>query len=397
MTQKQIKELRPLYYDQFQCIGGACEDTCCAGWAITIDKKSYLNYKKESHPDLKQLLKDNVQRNRKNTSDADYARFKLDDNKACNMLTDEGLCSIQLATGAPSLCNTCQIYPRNLKILDGRSEKSLTVSCPEVARLVLLNKDGIDFVEEYTTDIKLSYSVLKHNDEQLEALFWTNRMFFIGALQHRKHSIETRLLIIGLYMKKMESLNKEQQFEQSEVLTKKYLRFLNEDDISIPSNKQQNPYELNYDIFQFFIKNYAPESIRFKRLAELSFKNLPKEDPISTFSEIINNNKLKYKENELLQIALENYLVNFTFTNYNEVNLNSLAFFSNLTIQFSILRLFILGLLDELPMDEENIIEIFQSFEKACSHNSNYLKASTEIISSPDYSKSAQAVNIISL
>lgn len=397
MTQKQIRELRPLYYEQFQCIGGACEDTCCAGWNITIDKKTYQNYKKETHPNLKQLLKENVQRNRKNTSDFDYAKFKLDDNKACNMLTDTGLCSIQIATGAASLCNTCQIYPRDMKILDGRSEKSLDISCPEAARLILLNENGIDFVEEYTTDIKSSHSVLKHNDEQLEALFWTNRMFFIGALQHRKHSIETRLLIIGLYIKQIESLSKTEQYEQSESLTKKYLNFLNEDDLSILFNTLTVKYELQYNLFQAFIKNYASESIRFKKLANLSFKDLPKENPLTDFTEIVSSNKLKYLENDLLQIALENYLVNFTFSKYNEVNLDSITFFSNLSIQFTILRLFIFGLLDELPMNEKNIIEVFQSFEKACSHNSNYLKISTEIISSSDYSKSAQAVNIISI
>ena len=38
--------LVPEYYKQFQCIGGACEDTCCAGWNITVDKPTYQKYKK---------------------------------------------------------------------------------------------------------------------------------------------------------------------------------------------------------------------------------------------------------------------------------------------------------------------------------------------------------------
>lgn len=32
--------LVPEYLDEFSCIGGACEDTCCAGWNITVDKKN---------------------------------------------------------------------------------------------------------------------------------------------------------------------------------------------------------------------------------------------------------------------------------------------------------------------------------------------------------------------
>ena len=29
---------------QFKCIGGECEDTCCAGWSVSIDKKTYKKY-----------------------------------------------------------------------------------------------------------------------------------------------------------------------------------------------------------------------------------------------------------------------------------------------------------------------------------------------------------------
>lgn len=397
MVQKQIRELRPVYYEQFQCIGGACEDTCCASWDITIDKKTYQSYKKETHPDLKQLLKVNIQRNRKSNSDFDYAKFKLDDNNACNMLTNEGLCSIQTAIGASSLCNTCQIYPRDMKILDGRSEKSLDISCPEAARLILLNENGIDFVEEYTTDIKQSFSVLQHKNEKLEALFWTNRMFFINALQHRKHSIETRLLIIGLYIKKMEVLDKNEQFQQSESLSKKYLNFLNEDTLATTFSSLTVKYELQYKLFNSFIKNYNAKNIRFKDLAAKTFKQLPKENPIPAFTAIINENKVSYLENDILQFAFENYLVNFTFSKYNEVHLDSIEFFSNLSIQFTILRLFVIGLLSELPMDEKNIINIFQAFGKACSHNTSYINNSNAIISAADYSKAAQAVNIISI
>lgn len=40
----------PDYYRRFICTGGDCEDTCCAGWQIGIDKKSYGKYKKYREP-----------------------------------------------------------------------------------------------------------------------------------------------------------------------------------------------------------------------------------------------------------------------------------------------------------------------------------------------------------
>ncbi len=33
--------------DGFICIGAECEDTCCKGWKIGIDKDSYRAYRRE--------------------------------------------------------------------------------------------------------------------------------------------------------------------------------------------------------------------------------------------------------------------------------------------------------------------------------------------------------------
>ena len=41
-----MKILKPFYYDYFQCIANKCIDSCCIGWKVDIDKKSYKKYKK---------------------------------------------------------------------------------------------------------------------------------------------------------------------------------------------------------------------------------------------------------------------------------------------------------------------------------------------------------------
>lgn len=38
----------PSYYPKFQCTGGTCPDTCCAGWEITIDDRSLMRYRNYS-------------------------------------------------------------------------------------------------------------------------------------------------------------------------------------------------------------------------------------------------------------------------------------------------------------------------------------------------------------
>ena len=35
----------PDYYDEFKCIADKCTDTCCAGWQVDVDDKSFAYYK----------------------------------------------------------------------------------------------------------------------------------------------------------------------------------------------------------------------------------------------------------------------------------------------------------------------------------------------------------------
>ena len=39
-----MKEYIPDYYKDFQCIADQCKDSCCIGWEIMIDSKSYKKY-----------------------------------------------------------------------------------------------------------------------------------------------------------------------------------------------------------------------------------------------------------------------------------------------------------------------------------------------------------------
>ena len=49
---RRIQALVPKFVDRFSCIGSACEDTCCSGWQVTIDKKTFNAYKASKNPKL---------------------------------------------------------------------------------------------------------------------------------------------------------------------------------------------------------------------------------------------------------------------------------------------------------------------------------------------------------
>jgi lysine-N-methylase len=148
---RRLQALVPLYTQRFACIGSECEDTCCAGWRVTIDKKTFTTYKQSTNPHLIDRLNNKVKRARSEMSDANYARMDLDPKTGeCPMMEDQ-LCSIQKELGEDKLSNTCFAYPRVSMEIGGIYQQALTLSCPEAARLALLAEDAMSFTQSEIT------------------------------------------------------------------------------------------------------------------------------------------------------------------------------------------------------------------------------------------------------
>ena len=117
----------PDYYHEFSCIAGECEDTCCAGWQIVADEAALKKYKKATGSFRKRLRR---------SINWKEGTFKQDKNKRCAFLNDENLCDMYTALGEKSLCRTCKMYPRHVEEFEDVREMTLSVSCPEVARIL---------------------------------------------------------------------------------------------------------------------------------------------------------------------------------------------------------------------------------------------------------------------
>jgi lysine-N-methylase len=144
---RTLQALVPLYVTRFGCIGPQCEDSCCHGWKVDIDKKTYKAYQQSSHPELGPRLSQNVTREKNPSSDLSYAVVGLNpDTRSCSLLEDK-LCTVHAKLGDSYLSNTCFSYPRISRSFDGQFEQALMLSCPEAARQALLAPDAFDFVE----------------------------------------------------------------------------------------------------------------------------------------------------------------------------------------------------------------------------------------------------------
>lgn len=131
------------YMTRFRCLGGACEDTCCAGWTVPIDEPTHRRLKvlAAAEPMALQLLEEGIELTPNGSS---FGRLKFGASGRCRMLDDTGLCGIHARLGTDALFDVCVTYPRYYSDVDGELELFGTVSCPEIARLCLLEEDSLE-------------------------------------------------------------------------------------------------------------------------------------------------------------------------------------------------------------------------------------------------------------
>lgn len=210
---KLARVLQPLHFDAFHCIGADCEDTCCAGWQIHVDKSTYDKYQSCSDPECGGSLRTLVTINETSSDDDDYAKIALS-GAACPFLTD-GLCSIQKRLGEGYLPNMCATYPRAMNRVDDVLQRSLDLSCPEAARVALLNPLPMEFGEQdyqpgsirLTHFPSLDLSSLK-NSSNPYGFFRDARRMVLSLLQNRSYPIWKRLVMVGCLGEKLDELER---------------------------------------------------------------------------------------------------------------------------------------------------------------------------------------------
>lgn len=198
----------PDYYQEFHCVAGDCEDTCCAGWQIVVDKKSLNKYRKVKGAFRKRLQK-GVNWKQKT--------FHQSPDRRCAFLNENNLCDMYTALGADSLCRTCRLYPRHIEEFEGVREITLSISCPEVARILMNRKEPVKFIEaekegdeEYEDFDPFLYS------ELLDA-----RDVIRDILQNRELPIEVRAgLVYGIARDMQRRVNRQELFSCGEVFEK---------------------------------------------------------------------------------------------------------------------------------------------------------------------------------
>lgn len=170
----------PDYYNEFECIAGDCPCTCCSGWGVYIDDRTYEKYK-DCDADRKEYIMKHV--------DDDEQCFKICDGR-CSFLNDDKLCDLIIREGESMLCDTCRRYPRHFEIYGNQIEAALSMSCPVVARMII-DRKRVDKFKVRSTDKKTNTA--KKFDKRLLSILMEVRKDIFAIAKDRTKRIDQRM------------------------------------------------------------------------------------------------------------------------------------------------------------------------------------------------------------
>jgi lysine-N-methylase len=386
--------LIPEYMQQFTCIGGECEDTCCTGFKIPIDKATYDTYQLIDDPDLKKIIKQSVKPNSNQTSDKSFGYIEQVEQNRCAFLNESGWCKMQHSKGEDALSLICHTYPRVVNVVDGIMEQAATTSCPEIARLALLNKEGMKFIENkvavherHNVGIRLDTINKQSNGKQskhVEALdfFWDIRLFAINTLQTRMYTVAERLLILALFFQKADDAIHNGQSSTLSQLTKQYDGFCESGAFKQALMKMPTHPQWKFNLIANLLRNRSNFPITNQRfneryqLVSKRFDLLSDSPSVDTITELYS--KWEPVLTTQFDYIFENYLVNYMFKNvfpfsgYRTLQEEFMMF----AIHFAMIRMIVVGLAEESAstFNEQIIVDCIQSYSKEIEHNAIYIK-----------------------
>lgn len=203
-----MRYCKPLYYDDFRCLAGDCPDTCCAGWQIYIDDDSLDRYERVKGPFGSRLA---------NSIDWQEGAFYQDAGR-CVFLNEETLCDLHRELGEDALCDTCRRYPRHVEEFDGLRELSLSLSCPEAARMLLTCTEPERFIQWETDEEEGSFE-----EDEMDYLLFTRledvREVMFQILGNRGPDIEKRMAQVLQLAEEMQNcMDEARSFDMDDVI-----------------------------------------------------------------------------------------------------------------------------------------------------------------------------------
>lgn len=370
---KLTKIISPSYVKDFKCIAADCEDSCCIGWNIDIDKITFRKYFRTKDMLMKKEFVKHIHRNEESHSDeVDYGRAQILESKYCPFLNDKLLCRIYINLGEDYLSNVCSSYPRVYNILNGEYELSLFMSCPEAVRKLLESRDPIQFIkEDVSLDKHIINSSIDTKDKRWKGSSISRlkelRSLSIKTVQNRKLTITERLLTLGYELDKISKSDNPN-------------RKKSHDPLKISDNYifQLGFFRNVIESLHVFTEIDSPQFIGLTKKVLAGFKLLEDKslkDKALLYKETLNNILDPYLDEN--RYIFEHYLVNtmyqsnFPFTS----NENIFDGYLLLTVRYAFIRFYLAGIAAvDGKVTKEDVVLMIQTHTKTIEHHDIFLQ-----------------------
>ena len=218
---RQTELIHPTYTESFRCIGPACEDNCCKGWTIPVDRAANDKFRILPPSPLRTLIDASIvltPQSDDGSEPATFATIRMTASNVCPLLSEDNQCRIHREFGEAFLPHVCDAYPRIVYSVGDIEEKALALSCPEAARLVLLNPELLnpellDVNHAAITEPISIYGQLQGSDHvegtgSLQPWFWSIRESVLALVLNRTFPLWQRLFLLGIFCRQLDSIIK---------------------------------------------------------------------------------------------------------------------------------------------------------------------------------------------
>lgn len=383
----------PSYYENFKCIGTACEDTCCQGWSISIDRETFEKYEGCEDPVLRPLFKIAIEKSSSEIADHanNFGIMKMLPNGQCHFLQSDKLCAIQKTMGSDALSTTCSVYPRMYNRFGSQREIAIGMSCPEAARVVLLNKDPITFktintpmLTDSTRITSWAFPLGGDGDPVQIGVLNDFRALIISILQMRELSLGARLMVLGFLLEDVQQITTSTTFLNAREILPILTAFVGL--LTRPAELEKQYENILPDIPRKLeiMTKLIPQMLlpsvskRFGECLLAAAEGLTSDEGEGAIEKYTYSHKNYYSpffRNR--QNIFENYLVNqvisrlFPFTRGSYLDL-----YRELVFNICIIQVLLVGIsARNKGLDESDVIKLVQTFSRKSDHNRMYLES----------------------
>jgi lysine-N-methylase len=386
--------IAPSYMESFQCIGSDCEENCCHGWRVTIDKQTYKKYRTIEIRELNDKMKAVVVLSESSNNPHDHAHIKLNEKGACPFLDEKSLCEIQGKLGSDYLSKTCQTYPRNYSYKNEAISLYASLSCPEAARKALLtpnamqpirmtlpfpNASAIHFVSGINYKVESAELVNQLSDYIYDASCFIVRFNHFSAWQ--------AMIVLGLMVQKIEQFIKEQAPDVARAsIIERLIQFTNADYLTqagafaktIMVDRSKQIMLLRGVLNLYFSKNAPRSSYKQTILDAMEGLQFDEND--------LSGSELRYNEADEKWFApfdeahshfLKNYLLNDLGKNIFPIGKSRglETEFIDLAIRYSLIKMTLVGIaaLKKDQFSEADYVRVIYTFSRNIEHNAKFI------------------------